>query len=100
METFPKPNQPGWQDVTFEMIEEEIQTGNTQGALFLCNLRKEALMSVLQDIDTTLTEENDSQSEDVSKITPEHWQEEKTLIQKEVEKLQNYIDQIQSSSGT
>ncbi len=90
METFPTPQQPGWQDIDSQLIEQKITEGNFEDALFLCRLRKTALADVLGDIASVLEAGVSSEDE----VTKEQWEENQVTIKNESQQLDTYITAI------
>ena len=96
MESFPsQPNQPGWQDITIDAIEEKIEDGDLKNALFLCNMRKQALLGVVKDTEKVIQEQSEEDSVGERQVSIAQWEKEKQLIQEEIDTLETYITQIQ-----
>ena len=97
MEKFPSsPNQPGWQDITFEMIESKIKENNFKDALVLCNIRKEALEEALDDVSKNISEHQSGVPlEQKYEINATTWEKDQKIMQEEIDQLNKYITDIQ-----
>jgi hypothetical protein len=94
MESFSKPEQPGWQDISFELIEEQITNGNLQDALSLCNVRKNALLDAMEDVESAVVDQSEKSLDDQRDVAIQEWETEQGIMQKEIDKLYVYIIDI------
>ena len=93
------PSQPGWQDISAEMIQKEIADGNVANALFLCQLRLDALHEVLKDTQHIIaerTQQQDTEAAGQYSVTKEDWEKENTLIQEEINTLESLKRDIEA----